>query len=500
MLVLILVDLSAFYETFASLFLLGISMMKWFTCLMLLSLFAVSVANGQEKTVTIFPIIAEGDMIPGVGMVDAINNVAVNDFGETLVEVNTNQADTESDEVLLRNGIIAYQEGIFGTIDLPTGVFINRFDAININNSGDTGHRFFLDPLEPAEDSGIYLNGQLIVQEGEFTTAAGLSPGTPFVALSAVKFTNTGKFLTVAIVDDPAIESEIDRVIMLIDGDSQTVIAKEGDVLPGQTVVADDFANTINTSAINDNDDVMFAADLATGDTATNFAFYLNSTLLAQEGSPSPIPGRNYQTLFAHAMDLNNAGEFIYKANLDGDTSDDYVLVLNGQVFRREGGPAPDGFVFQNFGSANAPIEIANNGDVLWFGDWNNPDFDFDTGLFLNDTLIVQEGVTMVGDDMRITGLANGLDTFDMSSDGRWIIFEAEFERDGEEFVGAFAAQIDGGLLGDINCDGQVDLLDVQPFVDVLTSGVFSFKADINSDGVVDLLDVGPFVIEISGG
>ena len=56
------------------------------------------------------------------------------------------------------------------------------------------------------------------------------------------------------------------------------------------------------------------------------------------------------------------------------------------------------------------------------------------------------------------------------------------------------------GLLGDVNCDGAVDLLDVGPFVDLLTSGGFSQKADVNEDGAVDLLDVGPFVDLISGG
>ena len=49
--------------------------------------------------------------------------------------------------------------------------------------------------------------------------------------------------------------------------------------------------------------------------------------------------------------------------------------------------------------------------------------------------------------------------------------------------------------LGDLNCDGAVDLLDVQPFVNAVLSGEFVAKADINQDGVVDLLDVEPFVL-----
>ena len=58
----------------------------------------------------------------------------------------------------------------------------------------------------------------------------------------------------------------------------------------------------------------------------------------------------------------------------------------------------------------------------------------------------------------------------------------------------------DDGILGDVNCDGDVNLLDVGPFVDLISTGVFSVKADINMDGAVNLLDVGPFVKLLSGG
>lgn len=55
-------------------------------------------------------------------------------------------------------------------------------------------------------------------------------------------------------------------------------------------------------------------------------------------------------------------------------------------------------------------------------------------------------------------------------------------------------AIIEPVLVGDVNCDGAVDLLDVAPFIDVLSNAEFESKADINQDGVVNLLDVGPFV------
>ena len=54
--------------------------------------------------------------------------------------------------------------------------------------------------------------------------------------------------------------------------------------------------------------------------------------------------------------------------------------------------------------------------------------------------------------------------------------------------------------LGDVNQDGAVDLLDVAPFVNLLTSGGFLCEADVNEDGVLDLLDVTPFVNILTGG
>ncbi|MEM9410256.1 MAG: hypothetical protein AAGA30_04030 [Planctomycetota bacterium] len=55
-----------------------------------------------------------------------------------------------------------------------------------------------------------------------------------------------------------------------------------------------------------------------------------------------------------------------------------------------------------------------------------------------------------------------------------------------------------GVITGDINSDGVVNLLDVGPFVDLISGGEFDERGDINDDGVVNLLDVGPFVDLIS--
>ena len=54
--------------------------------------------------------------------------------------------------------------------------------------------------------------------------------------------------------------------------------------------------------------------------------------------------------------------------------------------------------------------------------------------------------------------------------------------------------------LGDVNQDGDPNLLDVVLFVNLITDGGESCEADVNEDGSIDLLDVAPFVAILTGG
>ena len=56
-----------------------------------------------------------------------------------------------------------------------------------------------------------------------------------------------------------------------------------------------------------------------------------------------------------------------------------------------------------------------------------------------------------------------------------------------------------GIILGDVNEDCNVNLLDVAQFVAAVASGTFIEQADVNEDGSVDLLDVQPFVELLTG-
>jgi hypothetical protein len=139
---------------------------------------------------------------------------------------------------------------------------------------------------------------------------------------------------------------------------------------------------------------------------------------------------------------------------------------------------------------------------------------DFPTGLifYLNvDTDPVNGGqyglaelITLAdnGDPVRLLDAINqaradrGLDSvtradlrFSLGIDGAVYILN---KRDG--IIRRLAA-----VLGDVNLDGEVNGLDVDPFVEVLLSGPYQPEADMNEDQLVNGLDVDPFVAAVVG-
>ena len=68
-------------------------------------------------------------------------------------------------------------------------------------------------------------------------------------------------------------------------------------------------------------------------------------------------------------------------------------------------------------------------------------------------------------------------------------------------FVSALALTVidEPCLLGDVDLNGSVEFLDIQPFINVLSSNGFQCEADIDEDGMVTFLDIQPFIEILSG-
>jgi hypothetical protein len=250
-----------------------------------------------------------------------------------------------------------------------------------------------------------------------------------------------------ASVDDPAIPTTVDRALYVWTTYpdtggivSSTLIAAEGDILPGQAVALSDFGTGPHETAINPLGSLLFAVDIPGGLDAIYTWNGSANIEIAQEGDPSPAAGRNWATLTSTSLDISLV-DFVFRGTLDGDTATDSVLIRTGTVFIQEGDTLPaigGSFTFTSFGTG--PLEVSDSGDALWFGDWNDPNTAIDAGLFLNDELLVQEGVTTVGGLGVIATLRGVEDGYHMNDDGSLIIFEAVLA---SGLDGAFLIQTD---------------------------------------------------------
>ncbi|MBC8108634.1 MAG: PEP-CTERM sorting domain-containing protein, partial [Anaerolineae bacterium] len=340
---------------------------------------ALAVATGISSmalaAVEVKPIVLEGYNVPGVGNIQsgfgASETHAVNNSGRWVVESDTDNANTDTDGVIVTGTgfslppltlLLRHQDAVTA----PAGATISSFDSVTINNSGNSAYNHFLDFTTGGnDDSGVYFNNTLVIQESSFATASGLSADTPYIGFNDVKLNNNNQMMLMGNVDDSAIASTVDNVLVRIEPGTfaQTLYAKEGDSF--FTFAATGFTTGVHSSAFNDSAQYLTSVDTADANTATDGAVIRfdgpsGHVVLAREGSPSAVAGRNWGTIFDVPLDMNNSGAWVMRGDLDGATTDDSLIVKNGtDVIAREGSSlASIGgvFTFTSFGTGGVAI------------------------------------------------------------------------------------------------------------------------------------------------
>ena len=107
----------------------------------------------------------------------------------------------------------------------------------------------------------------------------------------------------------------------------------------------------------------------------------------------------------------------------------------------------------------------------------------------------VDGGASMMGQNDRMVHFGVGTDTI---LDELKVVWPSGIEQTFFDVDTNQTLTITEALLGDVNLDGVVNLLDVSPFVSHLQNSTFQAEADLNGDGQVNLLDVSLFVNVLS--
>jgi hypothetical protein len=375
-------------------------------------------SSGAANALDITTLVLEGNAISGLGNVTTIDGVAVNNSGQWLVLVST---DTGAD-VLLKNGIVYRFQG--GTVAQPTGALIQSIGNIALNNLGQSA--FNLTVVDTSNSGHVVLQG--VWRDDLNVALQGTPPPSPPYSMDAtygifvdVDLNSQGEVLFVCGVGDPNPPGGGHALMLYAAAD--TVLYRAGDILPGQTEALETLSNQgPHETEINDNSDTIFTANL-TGNAATDGVIYFNSTLLAQEGIPSPV-GANF-TVVETGMDINNVGDWVARVHVAEPNPQDDLVIKNGVKYFQGGDPVPalGGETFTRFGWDYTPILIDDLGRVLFFALWPGPP-DTNSGLFLSQILLMREGVTMV-DTVLIDEFSQDRMGFDISDTGDWVIFEA---------------------------------------------------------------------------
>ena len=389
----------------------------------------------HDPALEIVVLVREGDLITGVGAVTSVQNVLVNDQGDTLVLVDTDHADTNADECLLVNGALVLREG--DALAAPAGATVDFFDTLVLSDAGVVTSLLRLDGTAgSADDAGVFFDGGLVLQEGSTLTAPGVTPGTPVGSLYELAANDTGTVLVDCLIDDPAIAGTLEGLLLLVDAatGAQQVAAQYGHPAPGfPGATYGFFSDSPGSIALNDGGSVMFQADTDLPD-GNDGVIYLDTTPLAQEGTPSVVPGRNWSNLTGPVLDLNDDGDHVFSGRLDGDFTTRDVLVVNGEKLVQTGDDILREGVHNLTFFGTGPVVIANRGepgdddpDVLWNGFWNEPGVSKGLALFLNRTALLNT-VGDVIEGLPITGIQQHVRGYSMSDSGRHVAVEVTLE------------------------------------------------------------------------
>ncbi|MCI0635779.1 MAG: hypothetical protein L0206_17960, partial [Actinobacteria bacterium] len=291
-------------------------------------------------------------------------------------------------------------------------------------------------------------------------------PPPPFTLGSTYKYFADSKIndarlvLASLTVNDPATAAITDDAMMLLQADAAgtlstyTVLAMEGLLIPGLPGPVYDVADDRRRFDLNAAGDALFYVEADVG------AILLNTSVLVKSGDQSPVFGSTY-SISDSSVALGDGGHYAFIGAYEGGLA----LVFGGAEVAQVGKPMPGlpQFELESFGGRF--LDIDENGRLLWFADWSDPDETRDTAIVRDHELLVQEGVSLAGGQVVDVLIGD----FGISSNGRYLVYTAKFV-DGSS--GAFVLDLAGGVTPFSGCAPNPALLETP--VGVEPGGIFS--------------------------
>lgn len=377
--------------------------------------------SGLVQAQTISVLALEGDVVPGGGTLERFMHFDVNNDGRVLMVFDADpSAATEFVASYDGTELLRYQDPAAG---YPGATWVSIATQVSLGESGEYSSSMLVDPGGGTTELVISLNGFVSLPVGNPVFAPGAPAGSTYDVFLHTWFGREQTYMVRADLDvggsahDALLEITHDPGLGLL---VEEFVVERGDVLPGQTFAVEELADLPASHDFNRAGQHAFSVRLA-GPFATDGAVYVDGALIAQEGSPTGVPGQTWSNLLVARVDLNNHGQLALIANQSGLGES---VFFDGQLVTNVGVTPPgitDGSVFIGFGS-QSPALCSDLGDVLYSASWTNGVGQDRFGLFVNDQLLVQKSVTMIA-GQTLTHVDLSSRGYRMSDNGRYVVF-----------------------------------------------------------------------------
>jgi len=355
-----------------------------------------------------------------------VQTTDVNNSGNWAAEVRSNDGVSNNDLIMRDGVVILYEDSDLG---LPTGWNYEYVDNVLLNDNNELYITMDVTDTSLVQKTIVWKDGVILMEEGVTPSTLADDPvGAVWSSITEIQINDSGQLLVMGNSD-----LNTNQALALVEHDasnvitSQTLIGRKLELHPDSTLPSETInvlpANHLMMSLNNDGDYMWFVDDNGPVN-AQDSRIFLNSTVIAREGFASPN-----SALYAHLSNsevhINDNGDHVRISNTNAPSNQNYIIIQNiggvDSIFIAEGDTAPGiaGGPFELTSMSNGACRISTNGDIFWWGDWNDPDTSKDTACFRNNTPILQEGVSMV-DGLLVFDVDNG--ERDMSNNGKYIV------------------------------------------------------------------------------
>jgi hypothetical protein len=401
---------------------------------------------------TVLPLIRNGDTVLGMGGVQSLSSIAINDGKMWTTLVDTTFPENTRDGAILRSGFLTLRENV-ALLAPPSSILDEWNSSIQLNNNGDLGMIVNVRPEGAQVIQGAYFNLRLVALEDQPVNSPVVPAGTLWDSITVIKLNENNLMMLMGKVDgappNPTAKKDILARFQLDDDGNvleETVLAYPGVVVEALETTVNSLPSSFFPTGLAMNKHGDFITFI--GGTGNVNAIMLNMEfVLALERSPSPV-GAPWNALFQTRAAINDRREYAFSGSLSGPNP--YLVVKNGAKFVQAGDVLPSFSTNPIAVGGAAPIYIANTGDVFWRAETSSNESAF---MRNHEAIIIQNRTIVEG--RLVTKLEEDAQAFASSPNGRFLAGRVEFGANNDAILFA-----DFGLVLDIpGCHGNLGVL-----------------------------------------